>query len=137
MKVLKILQVREDVPNPVTNLSGYEPTTEYWAKMIRMVNAMLESSAQLEPTKKLALEGADVLIEREIFPSEVTHTAVEWAEFVMALNHVLWLLDSAPKDDKWVELAMEVLNDLYYKWHDIALTTLKDEDLSTYLRITD
>lgn len=136
MKILKVLQIRADIPNPVTNMSGYEPTTDYWAKAIRMVNSMIEASAQLQPTKKLAREGADVLIEREIFPDELPHTAVEWAEFVMSINHVLWLLNDAPKD-KWVDLAMEVLNDLYYHWHDKALNTLKDEDLSTYLRITD
>jgi hypothetical protein len=137
MKILKILQIREDAPNPVTHLSGYEPTTDYWVKCIRMVNAMLEAMAQAEPSKKLAREGCDVLIEKEIFPDEMPHTAVEWAEFVMALNHTLWVLDSAPKEDKWVQLAMEVFNDLYYAWHDKALTLLKGDDLSTYLRITD
>lgn len=136
MKEIRVLQVRDDIPNPVTNLSGYEPTTDYWSKALRMVNAMLEAHAQFEPTKKLAREGADVLINREIFNDEEPHTAVEWAEFVMAINHVLWLLNDAPSD-KYVQLAMEVLNDLYYHWHDKALNTLKGDDLSTYLRITD
>lgn len=136
MKIIKVLQVREDAPNPVTDLSGYVPTTGYWKQVLRMVNAMIESTATLNPSKKLALEGADVLIEREIFPDEMPHTAVEWAEFVMAINHALWLLDGAPSD-KNVQLTMEVLNDLYYKWHDKALNTLKGDDLSTYLKITD
>lgn len=142
MKMIKVIQLRDDIPNPVTNLSGYQPTTEYWGKAIRMVNSMLESQAEFDgkigfaPKKKMVIEGVDLLIEQEIFPDEKPHTAVEWAEFVMSINHVLWLLNDAPKD-KYVEIALEVLDHEYYKWHDKALTTLKDADLSTYLRITD
>jgi hypothetical protein len=136
MRIIKVLQIREDAPNPVTDLSGYEPTTDYWKKCIRMVNATMESVATFNATKKMARSGVDVLIEQEIFPDEMPHTGVEWAEFVMAINHVLWALDGVPKD-KVVEVTMEMLNDLYYAWHDKALTLLKGDDLSTYLRITD
>lgn len=136
MKILKILQLKTDAPNPVTDLSGYVPTTDYWKQVIRMVNATLEGVAQFDATKEVARSGVDGLIELKIFPDEKPHTAVEWAEFVMAINHALWVLNDVPKD-KWVEVTLEVLNDLYYAWHDKALTLLKGDDLSTYLRITD
>lgn len=140
--MFKVVQMREDIPNPVTDLSGYKPTTEYWAKVVRMVNAGMESQAHFEaniglaPKKKMVIEGVDMLIEEEIFPDEQPHTAVEWAEFVMSINHVLWLLNDAPKD-KYVELMLEVLDHEYYKWHNRALDRLKEDDLSKYLQITD
>ena len=136
MKILKVLQIRTDAPNPVTDLSGYEPTTDYWAKAIRMVNATIEATATFNASKELARSGVDVLIEKEIFPDEMPHTAVEWAEFVMSINHILWALDGVPKD-RAVDITLEVLNDLYYHWHEKALTRLEGDDLSTYLRITD
>jgi hypothetical protein len=142
MKMFKVIQMREDIPNPITSMSGYEPTTDYWAKALRMVNSGIESQAHFEadkgfaPDKKTVQGGMDTLIELEIFPDEQPHTAVEWAEFVMSINHVLWLLNDAPKD-KYVNLMLEILDHQYYKWHNKALSTLKDDDLSTYLRITD
>lgn len=138
MKITKVLQIRESTPNPVTNLSGYVPTTDYWGECIAMTNALMDSIARSDktPPKKFVRDGADTLIELEIFPDEKPHTAIEWAEFVMAVNHVLWLLNDAPKDEM-INLTMEVLNDLYYAWHDKALSTLKGDDLSKYLRITD
>lgn len=142
MKSLKIVQMRDDIPNPVTEMSGYEPTTEYWKKIIHLVNSGIESQAVFDadtghaPSKKTLTGGMDLLIEEEIFPDEKPHTAVEWAEFVMAINHVLWVLNSAPKD-KYVELMLEVLDHEYYKWHNKALDTLEGDDVLTYLRITD
>lgn len=142
MKILKVVQMRDDIPNPVIDLSGYQPTTEYWGKVIRMANSAIESQAHFDakfdfaPSKKIVTNGIDLLIESEIFPDEKPHTAVEWAEFVMAINHVLWLLNDAPKD-KYVEVTLEVLDHEYYKWHNKALDTLKGDDLSKYLRITD
>ena len=137
MKILKVLQIRTDAPNPVTDLSGYEPTTDYWAKAIRMVNATIEATAQFTlADERTVRRGVDELIELEIFPDELPHTAVEWAEFVMSINHILWALDGVPKD-RAVDITLEVLNDLYYHWHEKALTRLEGDDLSTYLRITD
>lgn len=140
--MIKVLQLRDDIPNPVIELSGYKPTTDYWVKVIRMVNSLLESQAEFEaqigfqPKKKMLIEGTDRLIEEEIFPDEIPHTAEEWAEFVMSVNHVLWLLNDVPKD-KYVESALELLEHEYYKWHKKALDRLKKDDLSKYLQITD
>ena len=140
--MIKVLQLRDDIPNPVIELSGYKPTTNYWRKAICMVNTLLESQAQFEgtvgfqPKKKTIIDGVDRLIEEEIFPDEKPHTAEEWAEFVMCVNHVLWLLNGVPKD-KYVELVLEVLEHEYYKWHNKALDRLKKDDLSKYLQITD
>ena len=132
-----ILQINPNLTNPVSHLSGYKPTTEYWPLCLRMANAMLRSIGEANPSKKQAMEGANVLIELEIFSEKTQHTAVEWAEFVMAINHVLWLLDDAPDEAEGVNMLMEILHDLYYIWRDKALDTLKGDDLSTYLRITD
>lgn len=133
---MKILQLKLDARNPVYRLSGYKATTDYWQEMLIVVNSLLITTSQHKGTLKQAKAGADAVIEYEVFPSTRKHTAVEWAEFVMAVNHVLWALDSVPSDE-YVKIIMEVLNDLYYKWRDKALDTLKGDDLSTYLRITD
>lgn len=133
---MKILQINPSAPNPVTHLSGYEPQHDYWYNVIVMVNAILQVTAKRGYDVKRMKGGADAIISIDVFP-DGTHTATEWAEFVMALNHVLWLLHEAEGSDKYVDNMLQILNDLYYKWHDKALSTLKGKDLSTYLRITD
>lgn len=133
---MKTLQLKLDARNPVYRLSGYKATTDYWREMLVVVNSLLKTTVQYKATVKQCKAGADIIIEYDVFPSTKEHTAVEWSEFVMAVNHVLWALDSVPSD-KSVEIVMEVLNDLYYEWRDKALDTLKGDDLSTYLRITD
>jgi hypothetical protein len=68
-----------------------------------------------------------------------THTAVEWAEFVMSINHVLWLLWSANEEQglEYLDPVMQALSDLYYEWHNKAIDALKGDALSEYLAITD
>lgn len=130
-----MLQIKPTAPNPVTELGGYTPTTEYWSDIIMVTNILLEKSeAGLYPYKTIQ-NAANAAFNKTIFPGD--HTAVEWAEFVMAINHMLWLLHSVDDQDGYIHRVLQALDALYYEWHDKALDTLKGEDLSTYLRITD
>ena len=134
---MEILQIKRTTPNPVTSISGYEPTTDYWDQVIVMVNSMLQVATLGKHNLKDMKRGAGVIITLDIFPDEQPHSPVEWAEFVMAINHVLWLLHEMRGTDKYVDMALETLDYLYYKWHNKALDTLKGSDLSRYLEITD
>lgn len=134
-----VIQVSTELPNPVKNLSGYEPTTEYWPMVITLVNALIEASAVRGLDAKKIQEDANMLIGSGLFDEEDEHTAVQWAEFVMAINHILWFWHGASEQEgiEYLDPVLKALNDLYYQWHDKALNTLKGDDLSTYLRITD
>jgi hypothetical protein len=129
--------VREYAPNPVIELSGYTPTTDFWATSIRLMNAGILASAINGHGEDELVKGFNYTIDQDIFSGE--HTAVEWAEFVMSINHVLWLLHdlNEARGIEYLEPVLQALSKLYYEWHNKALDTLKDEDLSTYLRITD
>lgn len=134
----QILQLSNEAPNPVTHLSGYEPTTTYWPNIITLMNALIVSSYVHGVNAKQLQSGANLTLNTEIFEGEV-HTAVEWAEIVMAINHGLWMLHAVHEENGIEELEpiLQALNDLYYEWHDRALNTLTGADLSEYLRITD
>lgn len=137
MKTRQIIQLRTDVPNPVLGLGGYTPTTDYWAKAIRLTNALIEANDDGANAEQLQ-KGANVTIKARIFDEAETHTPVEWAEFVMAINHVLWLWhDLSVGEGVEIDQVLQALDALYYEWHDKALNTLKGDELSTYLRITD
>jgi hypothetical protein len=132
-----LLQLNEKMPNPVTEMSGYEPQHDYWRKVINLTNVCLEVSVTQNYHTKVMKSGVDKVIELEIFPTDTPHSAVEWAEFVMALNHVLWVLHEAQGHDKYVDEMLRILDFEYYRWHNRALDTLKGANLSTYLKITD
>ena len=133
-----VIQVSELAPNPILGLSDYEPTTESWIRAIRLCNAMIQASAGLGKTTAELHESANTSIKSHMFIGP-THTVAEWAEFVMSLNHVLWLLWSINETAvyEYLEPVMDALSNLYYEWHNKALDTLKGDELSEYLRITD
>jgi hypothetical protein len=137
MQGQEVVQVRDDAPNPVLELGDYTPITSYWSNIIRLANAMILASAMVGQGAKTLQHGANVTITSEIFIGE--HTAAEWAEFVMGINHILWLLHHLHEKRviEYLEPVLQALNDLYYEWHSKALDTLTDDDLSEYLRITD
>lgn len=134
---VNIIQVSTEMPNPVIRLSGYEPTTDYWPKVITLVNAMIKESAANGRSAHAMQEAANATIEELIFDGD--HTGVEWAEFTMALNHILWFWYEVSQEQslEYLDPVLRVLDRLYYQWRDKALDTLKGDDISTFLKITD
>ena len=132
----QVIQLQEYAPNPVIELGGYTPVTDYWKKIIRLGNALIVANSLHGLDAKELRKGANLTINNEIFKGE--HTAEEWAEFCMAINHLLWVWHEMVENHGLeMDEVLKALNDLYYEWHDKALATLKGDDLSTYLRITD
>ena len=137
MTTQNVPQLQRNAPNPVLEF-GYEPTTEYWPDIIQLGNALIIANAAHGMNAKTLQGGANFTIKNEIFDDAKAHTAVEWAEFTMGINHLLWIWHSAC-ENRGLEMdeVLKALNDLYYEWRDKALDTLKGDDLSTYLKITD
>ena len=135
----KVLQLRTDAPNPVLELGGYEPKTNYWPMVISLANAMIVDRAWKERDVKDMVSTANLMFDFGMFTGE--HEAHEWAEFVMAINHILWLLHDVytkePDEHEYLRDVCEVLDNLYYEWHDKALSVLKGDALGEYLQITD
>lgn len=132
---MNLLQVRQDMPNPVLELGGYTPVTGYWRDIISLTNTLLEVALRESHTPKQVQSGANAIIKGYMFKGN--HTGVEWAEFTMAINHMLWALYSQDDKDGYIHNVLRALDSLYYQWRDKALDTLKGDELSTYLRITD
>jgi len=126
------------MPNPILEIGGYEPVTEYWPSIIALTNSLLYMNGSTPQTAKELQAGGNAILTGEIFANP-NHTAVEWAEMVMAINHMLWFLHGVQETEKldYLDKIMQALNDLYYEWHDKALSVLKGDALSEYLQITD
>lgn len=139
MSMVKIIQINKEAPNPIYQQNGYEPVTEMWPKLVHAVNLMLmligTSGVTADELVKSFNTGATSFAEGE----REKRTAVEWAEFVMPINHLLWIIhDQAGRDEELqVDVVLKALEALYYYWHDMALNTLKGGELSKYIQITD
>jgi hypothetical protein len=139
MSAVKIIQIAKDSVNPIYEQNGYTPVTDMWSKVVYAVNLMLmligTSGVTADELVKSFNTGATSFAEGE----REKRTAVEWAEFVMPINHLLWIIhDQAQKDEELeVDEVIKALDALYYYWHGVALHTLKGGGLSEYLRITD
>jgi len=134
----KVLQISGDLPNPILDIGGYDPKTKYWGHVITLTNYLLALGTVTKQGHKELQSSANQVLKGEIF-SKPEHTAVEWAEMVMAINHMLWFLDDVRKTEKSdpLDATIETFRDLYYEWHDKALSVLKGDAKSEYLKITD
>lgn len=84
-------------------------------------------------------KGANQVFKTRMFDEKGEHKGYEWAEFVMAINHMLWFWNDYEEKNatEYLEPVLKALNDLYYEWHGKAIHNLKGDTLSEYLRITD
>lgn len=139
MSAVKIIQIAKDSVNPIYQQNGYTPVTDIWPKVVHAVNLMLMLTGTTNTKAQELIDafnkGSKPFVEGE----RKNRTAVEWAEFVMAINHLLWILsDESQRDEELtIDVVLKALDVLYYYWHGMAINTLKGGELSEYLRITD
>lgn len=133
---MNVLQIKRNVPNPIKLLSGYKPVTDYWDSAIVMANTLISTGIVLNSSYASMRDGANAIVDGSIFVDK-QKTPEQWAELVMALNHIGWILNELEDKSEYVIKTINVFDYLYRKWHKKALKTLKGDDLARYLEITD
>ena len=131
---IDVIQLNTDTQDTILeDVSSYTPVTNYWKLVVMMVNMMLLLEMAKGSTKVTLKKEMRTHIEK--LPLD---TPEQWAEMVMSINHVLWILSAGELESREdIEQTRRALHDLYYEYHDLACKTLKGDALSTYLNITD